>query len=228
MNTAMSYALVVSNLTPESKTDTPHHRRSSKTTSNQSNVKKAWNTPPPTLITAPDTTYAGLDSELESSKLEVEALKLQMSKMEAEKVQQIKEIERKAEQQRADFEARAQEQRISLERQVETRRLELQHQLEEQRKSLEEQNRLRQQEIEARFQAQFNQPIQAHLPVSPTTPKRNGIQPPAIGSLLSTGPTMCLQNWHRHVTDEQLSSSSEFSRSRSSVLGRSHGSIRRL
>ena len=86
-------------------------------------------------------------------------------------MEQIKEIERKAENQRVDFEARAQEQRINLERQVEALRLEFQRQLEEQRKSMEEQqNRLRQQEIEAHFQAQINQSIQAYLPASPTIP----------------------------------------------------------
>lgn len=69
-----------------------------------------------------------------------------------------------------EFEARAQEQRINLERQVEPQRVEFQHQLEEQRESLEEHNLLRQKEIEARFQAQISQAIQAHLPFSPGTP----------------------------------------------------------
>lgn len=93
INTAMSYASVVSNLTPESQTDAPHQRQGpSKTALNQGHAKKAWNTPPPTMITASDTD-AGSLSELQSSKSEVEALKSQMSKMETEKEEQIQEIE---------------------------------------------------------------------------------------------------------------------------------------
>ena len=168
INTAMSYSSVASTLTPDSQMDASHQKRTSTTT--KSHVKKAWNNPPAAITTTPDTTDAGLVSELESSKSEVEALKSQMTKMEEEKVAQIQEIERKAEQQKADFEARAEEQRINLESQVAAQRAEFQHQLEEQRKNLEEQNRLRQEELEARFQVQINQAVQAHLLVSPAIP----------------------------------------------------------
>ena len=56
-----------------------------------------------------------------------------------------------------------------MEQQVEAQRNEFTQQLEEQRKALEEENLRRQQEMEARFQEQIHQAIQAHLP-TPTAP----------------------------------------------------------
>ena len=57
-----------------------------------------------------------------------------------------------------------------MERQVEAQRIEFKQQLEDQRKTLEEQNIHRQRELEARFQAQINQAIQAHINSSPPVP----------------------------------------------------------
>ena len=170
INTAMSYASVVSNLTTESQSDSHNKRNPAKATFPQSQSKKAWNTPPPTMIQAPDTEAAGIVSELNSSKSEVEALKAKMSEMEADKNAQIQEIEQKAEQQRLESEARAQEQRTLMEQQVEAQRNEFTQRLEEQRKALEKENLLRQQELEARFQEQIHQAIQAHLPTPSTAP----------------------------------------------------------
>ena len=171
--TAMSYASVVSNLTTDSKMEVPGNRQLHTKDHHQSRKTTAWNTPPPTLISAPDT-EAGLISELESSKSEVEALKQQMSKMEDEQQAELKEIERKAEKQRAEAETRAKEQLAQMEALAEAQRADFQRQLEEQKTELEAQNLRRQQEMETRFQAQINQAIQAHLsPPAPPTPPRN-------------------------------------------------------
>ena len=179
INTATSYASVVSNLTTESQSDSFNNRNPAKATFSQSQSTTAWNTPPPTMIQAPDTDAAGIVSELKSGKSEVEALKAQISEMEADKNAQIQEIEQKAEQRRLESEARAQEQRTLMEQQVEAQRNEVKQQLEEQRKALEEENLRRQQEMKARFQAQIHQAIQAHLP-TPTapTPPRHPPPPP--------------------------------------------------
>ena len=168
INTAMSYASVVSQLTQESHSD-GKHRRNSAIQSNANQGTSAWKTPPPTMIDAP-ITDTGLISELESSRSEVEALKTKMANMESEKLSQIKEIEMKAEQQRQESEARAQEERAKLESQVEAQRAEFKQRLEEQRKLLEEQNLASQRELESKFQVQINQAIQAHLSATPTPP----------------------------------------------------------
>ena len=87
----MSYASAVLNLTTESKLEASGNRDAHTNAHHQSQKTTAWSTPPPTLISAPDTD-AGLISELESSKSEVEALKQQLSKMEEEKQAELKEI----------------------------------------------------------------------------------------------------------------------------------------
>jgi hypothetical protein len=57
-----------------------------------------------------------------------------------------------------------------MKKQVEAQRLEFKQQLEDQRKALEAQNSQCQRELEARFQAQITQAIQAHISVSPSVP----------------------------------------------------------
>ena len=167
INTALSYASTVSQLTTESQ-----QRQQPKANRTPTTPKTAWNTPPPTMIQAQEAD-AGLVSELKSSKSEVEALKTQMSKMEEEKNSQIQQIEQKAEQQRQESEQRAEEQRIQMEKQAEAQRNEFTQQLEDQRKALEAESTRRQQEMEARFQAQLNQAIQTHFPTpAASTPPR--------------------------------------------------------
>jgi hypothetical protein len=80
--TAMSYALTVSNLTTESQLLEKANMRQSQTTAiNHGQKAAAWSTPPPpTLIRTPADTDAGIISELESSKSEIEALKQAMQK----------------------------------------------------------------------------------------------------------------------------------------------------
>jgi hypothetical protein len=123
INTAMSYASVVSQLTPESQADDGHHRRTASSQGRNNQDTTAWKTPPPTMIDATNTD-TGIISELESSRSELEALKTKMATMESEKLSQIKEIEEKAEKQRQESEARAQEERAKLESQVEAQRVE--------------------------------------------------------------------------------------------------------
>ena len=168
--TAMSYTSGVSILTTESQLEASAKRHAQNKAHNQAQKTPAWSTPPPTLIRAPDTD-AGLISELESSKSEVEALKQEMLKMKEEKQAEIKEIESKAEQQRVETVEREKAQRIEMEERVEAQRLEFKQQLEDQRKALEEQHRKSQCEMEASFQRQIAQAIQSHLspPVPPTT-----------------------------------------------------------
>ena len=105
INTAMSYASVVSNLTQDSQVDGSHQKRPSTENVSQQQVQGAWNTSPPAMINTPHTD-AGLVSELQSSLSEVEALKAQLSKMEEEKKVEIQEIKAKAETQRLESEAR--------------------------------------------------------------------------------------------------------------------------
>ena len=169
INTAMSYASVVSNLTQDSQGEGSHQKRSTTEKVSQQHVQRAWNTPPPAMINTPNTD-AGLVSELQSSRSEVEALKVQLSKMEEEKKAEIEEIKAKAEKQRLESEARAEEQNKAMEQQAVSQRREFKQQLEDQRKELEKQNLDRQQEMEVRFQAQINQAIQAHITVSPSAP----------------------------------------------------------
>ena len=57
-----------------------------------------------------------------------------------------------------------------MEQQAVSQRKEFKQQLEDQRKELKKQNLDRQREMEARFQAQINQAIQAHTTVSPSAP----------------------------------------------------------
>ena len=183
--TAMSYASAVSNLTMESKVEASGNRHSHTTAHHQSKKNTGWSTPPPTLISAPDTD-AGLISELESSKSEVEALKQQLLKMEEEKQAELKEIERrKAEQQRVEAEERAQAQRNEMEARVETQRLEFKQQIEEQRTALEDQHRRYQQELEASFQRQIAQAIQAHFP-TPTPPTPSIPSPEEVNRSMET------------------------------------------
>ena len=68
-----------------------------------------------------------------------------------------------------EAEERAQAQRDEMDARVETQRLEFKQQIEEQKKALEDQHRRYQQELEASFQRQIAQAIQAHFP-SPTPP----------------------------------------------------------
>ena len=169
--TAMSYASAVSNLTTDSHLEASGKRLTQEKAPDQAQrATSAWKTPPPpTLIRAPDTD-AGLISELESSKSEIEALKHQISKMEEDKQAQIKEIESRAEQQRVETEERAKAQRKEMEERAEAQRVEFKQQLEDQRKVLEEQHRNYQRELEVSFQRQIAQAIQSHLPPTPPTP----------------------------------------------------------
>jgi hypothetical protein len=81
----MSCTSAVSNLTTESQSGSfVTNRNQSNTMSPPGQSKTAWNTPPPTMIQAPDAD-AGIVSELKSSKSDVKALKAQMSEMEADK-----------------------------------------------------------------------------------------------------------------------------------------------
>ena len=160
----------MSNRTTESQTGSFTNRHTPNTTASQGKPKTAWGTPPPTMIQA-HVTDTGIVSELKSSKSELEALKAQMSEMEADKNAKIQEIEQRAEQQRNQSEASAREQRIQMEQQAEAQRNEFRRQLEEQRKAFEAETLRRQQEMEARLQEQIQQAIQAHLPAtSPPSP----------------------------------------------------------
>ena len=170
INTAMSYASVVSNLAHESQIGGSNQTRPSMGNCNNQSAQKAWNTPPPAMISTPNTD-AELILESQSSRSEVEALKAQVEKLQEDKKAEIREIETKADRQRQESEARAQEQNKEMERQVEAQGMEFKQQLEDQRKALDAQNiQHRQRELEARFQAQIGQAIQAHISVPPSVP----------------------------------------------------------
>ena len=136
ISTAMSYASVVSKLTQDSQVDESHQKRPSTENVSQQHVQSAWNTTPPAMINTPNTD-AGLASELQSSRSEVEALKVQLSKMEEEKKAEIQEIDAKAEKQRLESEARVKEQNKAMVQQAEAQRTEFKQQLEDQQKELE-------------------------------------------------------------------------------------------
>ena len=84
INTAMSYASVVSNLTHESHIGGSNQARPSSGNFNNQSAQKAWNTPPPSMISTPNTD-AELMSEFQSSRSEVEALKAQVEKLQEDK-----------------------------------------------------------------------------------------------------------------------------------------------
>ena len=177
INTAMSYASVVSNvsnLTGESHVEGHTQRREKSTMANNIHQGKQNNTPPPSTIQATPETDAGLISELQSSRSEVEALKQQLTTMETDKQAQIKQLEHNAQQQRLKAEQREKDYQSKMEAQAEAQRQEFRKQLEDQRLAFERQIRLRQQEMEDSIQRHVDQALQAHLPVSnASTPIQN-------------------------------------------------------
>ena len=115
---------------------------------------------------------ASILSDLASSRVEVEDLKAQLSKMQAQQDNERQEQLRQAEHQRKEAEIQATAKQLEMDKKAEDQRRLFHQQMEDQRRELERLAAQQRQEMEAKMQEQITRAIQDHMnrSAAPVTP----------------------------------------------------------
>jgi hypothetical protein len=182
VNSAMSYASVLSDWTFTDKSSPPDDNSTGTANSKSPPTVPTWsdrvqglstkqnsvaNTTPTVTTPSQITIDEELISDLASSRAEVDDLRRKVHNLEEDKAKQQKDMEVRAKQQKRELELHAAEQKLEFEKQAEAQRKELERKMEDQRKQLEAQSAEKQAELEAKFDRQITQALQQHLAMNP-------------------------------------------------------------
>jgi hypothetical protein len=174
VNTAMSYDSVTSDVTNDFSKDTTETNTDDKTeTSWAQRVKGGPKVPANSTpkdapkVVNPNLVNGSLVSDLASSRAEVDDLKNQLARMQADQEAERKEQAAKAEHTKREPKIQADAQKLELDKTVEAQRRSFQEQLEEQRRDLEKKAEEQKREMEKSTQEQIMKAIQDHMNRSP-------------------------------------------------------------
>jgi hypothetical protein len=172
VNTAMSYDSVSSDITTDlsqKTSDTNTGVDQSTTTSWAGKVKsgaqpnQAVNTAENPSAVQQTTTTASLVSDLASSRAEVDDLKVQLAKIQAQQEAESKEKKVQEEHRKKEAELQAAAHQLAMEKQAEEQRKVFQQQLEDQKRDMEQKAEQQKRDLERIMQDQIAKAIQSHM-----------------------------------------------------------------
>ena len=174
VNTAMSYDSVSSDITNDFSQQTTEASKGDQ--SNSTWAEKVKSGPQPTQVStaaeAPKliqqtTTTASLVSDLASSRAEVDDLKVQLAKIQAQQESERKEKQIQEENRKKEAELQAAAHQMALDKQSEEQRRRFQQQMDDQKRDLEQKAEQQKRELEQTMQDQIAKAIQSHMNRAP-------------------------------------------------------------
>ena len=171
VNTAMSYDSVSSDITNDlsqktsdinESVDQSHTSWAGKV-KNGSNHNQASTTAATPKTVQQTMTTASLVSDLVSSRAEVDELKVQLAKIQAQQEAESQEKKLQEEHRKKEAELQAAAHKLEMDKQAEAQRIIFQQQMEDQRRELERRAELQKRELEQTMQDQIARAIQSHM-----------------------------------------------------------------